>query len=149
MSQPIRCILVRHAVIPPPPPSITNVDFSSKQRCVDKSASRAGCSCPRCPCCRTVEPRRHGVTAHDCWDGDRVRYRVQAMLPGQTIFTDCLRKLARRARDAAASMWRLRRNQTCFEPAGRSGCGRPSTSQVGLVRALARPNIQHVRVDDR
>ena len=84
---------------------------------------------------------------------------------------------AKRARDAAASTWRLRqipswdhtdtscndcasprsvlerllvsRQKTCFDSAGCAGDDRTSTSPDGLHRFLARQAFQHVRADDR
>ena len=53
-----------------------------------------------------------GSTTHGCWDDVRAGYRASAMLPDQMPSTACLRFVRDRpgARDAAASMWRLRRN---------------------------------------
>ena len=64
--------------------------------CVEQRAAQARYSCPRCPCCRTVEPRRRGVMAHDCWE----------WLIDQALYTACLRSDRWRP-DAHATQRRL------------------------------------------
>ena len=79
VTQFTRCILVRPVGMAshPPSPHVDPLIRPNNAWCwlgfVEQNASRARCSCPRCPCCRTVEARRRGVMAHDCWGGCLIR----------------------------------------------------------------------------
>ena len=80
----------------------------------------------------------HGRATAPRGDGARLlRCRQGQILPGQTIFTDCLRKLARRARDAAASMWRLRRN-VVFGPTRHIGVSLRASPDAYTIECLIR-----------